>query len=578
MAPMGAREAISKVRPIYAVIAVLGLAPVIVVLVLRLPLINQLNYADAWFYSAYAWAPKHQFAVFGWNYFSVRFPAVLAIGVFQRAFGTGDGYVLLRYALTLGCGVAVYLCVRRFASMRIAACAAVLLYLNPFFSRMLLWDYSGFMEIAGGVIGIATWYWSDDRRLVWTLLPGAALASAIFANALVGTALLVLLLIEAIAAIRQGRQAVLRYGTRLAVMAVAALGVFVVGYLGYLVILGSLSPYDLLRPTIKFFGENNRQAAQYQYPVSGWLLHEPRIWAPIIICGALLATLRGRLLNRDVPARIAQLFIGYTVFLWLYRFVVVSSVIETWWAYSVVVVAMGPAVGVLLSEFGHVRPTTTRWSIAAMISLVLTVVLLRDATGPASRLYHALAIHEALLVGLIAMGLAAGVLAAVLRHATGRGASLAILAIVAGMAFYAPSVLDGRGTTGLFVTNGAREWTAYQAGKRFIDLIEDYDNPQHRVFLWFPGTTGYVSLTWSDLPQEADTLNEIGVDESINHLTPLGIARLQQPQVRYVMILAPRTSELVAARTALLGSGLNGSVVRSGWLVGNALGFELVAK
>ena len=57
-----------RMRPgYYAVLAIL-LGPILTVPVLRLPLINQLNYADAWFYSAYAWAPKHEFAVFGWTY------------------------------------------------------------------------------------------------------------------------------------------------------------------------------------------------------------------------------------------------------------------------------------------------------------------------------------------------------------------------------------------------------------------------------------------------------------------------------------------------------------------------------
>jgi hypothetical protein len=236
---------------------------------------------------------------------------------------------------------------------------------------------------------------------------------------------------------------------------------------------------------------------------------------------------------------------------------------------------MGPAVGVLLSEFRRLTLIATRWSIAAFVSLAVTIVLLRDVTGPAGRLYHALAIHEALLVGLVAIGLAAGVLAAVLRHAAGRGVSLAVLAGVAGIAFYAPSVLDGRGTTGLFVTNGAREWTAYKAGKAFIDILQNYDNPSHRVLLWFTGTMGYVSVTWTDLPQEADTLNELGVDESVTALTPLAVARLDQPTTRYVMILAPRTSELQQAGSALARGGFGDDVVRSGALAGGNLHFVM---
>ena len=91
-------------------------------------------------------------------------------------FGANDGYVLLRYLLAILSGTSLYLCVGRFASRTTAAATAVLLYLNPFFSRMLLWDYSGFMEVAAGVVGVGLWYWSENRSLPWTLLAGIALS------------------------------------------------------------------------------------------------------------------------------------------------------------------------------------------------------------------------------------------------------------------------------------------------------------------------------------------------------------------------------------------------------------------
>ena len=63
-------------------------------------------------------------------------------------------------------------------SASISLATTILLYLDPFFSRMLLWDYAGFAAVSAGVAGFALWWWSDGRRLVWTLLPGAALAIA----------------------------------------------------------------------------------------------------------------------------------------------------------------------------------------------------------------------------------------------------------------------------------------------------------------------------------------------------------------------------------------------------------------
>lgn len=558
----------------YLALGVLAVAPVVVVGALRLPLINQLNYADAWFYTGYAFTPEHHFAIFGWNYFSVRFPPILAIGGFERVFGAGDGYVLLRYLLAVACGGSVYLCVRRFAGMAVALGAALLLYLDPFFSRMLLWDYSGFVETAGGVVGVALWFWAADRRLRFTILPGIALAVAVFANALVGTAVFVLLLVDGVAALRGGRGEILNYLRRLGVLLASAVLVFVVGYLSYLAILGSLTPDDLIRPTIEFFGENNQKSAPYQHAVSSWILSEPRIWAPVVTSLALIAVLGRRLLGRDLLARIAQVCILYTAFLWLYRFAVTSSVVETWWAYSVTVVATAPAVGVLLAELGGGSRGGARVAVVCGAYAVAALVI-RNATNPVGEMYAELGTHRALVAALLAIGVAAA-LACALRTRL-RLVPMASLAVVLAVMAYAPSVLDARGTTGIFVTRGAgaQEWTAYKAAQRFMNIVRNYDSPSHRVFLWFPGVLGYVSLTWADLPQYGDTLNQIGVPESIGQLTPLGAARLASGPVKYVMILTPDASELAPALAALSHGGEPGVMVRTGELEPHSLSYAL---
>ena len=570
------RGRVGRMRPAYYAALVVLLGPIVTVLVLRLPLINQLNYADAWFYSGYAWAPKHEFAVFGWNYFSVRFPAILAIGVFQRAFGTTAGYVLLRYLLAVACGWSLYLCARRFARTRVALIGVVLLYLNPFFVRMLLWDYSGFMEVAAGLTGVTLWYWSDGRRPLWSVVPGVAFACAVFANALIGTALIALLAVEALAAARGGMAQVFIFAKRLVAMALAAVGVFVVGYLSYLEILGSLSPQELVRPTIKFLEESEQQSSLYVQPVSAWLFHEPRIWAPIIVSVALAAVMRRRILGRDIPARVAQLCVGYTAVLWAYRFLFTSSVIETWWAYSIVVVAMAPGIALLAEELAHGSRTSRRWGLVAVGAAVLAVVLIRLGPGHAGRMYKTLGTHEALLAALVAAALVCAVVVGLGRTRV-RGPLLAALAVGLGVMLYAPSVLDGRGTTGIFVTSGSEEWKAYPAGKKLIDVIEQYDNPSHRVFLWYSGLLGYVSMAWVDLPQTADTLNEVGASEGLATVPQLARARLQQPNVDYVMVLAPKSAELSLARAALGSAGFPSKVVRIGELVGSGLDYELLA-
>jgi hypothetical protein len=557
-----------------AVAVAIATAPVVLVAALRLPLINQLDYADAWFYSAYGWVPKHHFRIFDWNYFSVRFPPILAIAGSDHLFGAAAGYIVLRYVLAVIAGTALFLGVERFSNRDVALATTLMLYANPFFSRMLLWDYAGFLAIAAAVTGVGLWYWSDDRRLLLTLPAAIALAVAVFANALLVTAVFVLLCVEALAAVRSGRAAASRFVARLAVSAFALVAVFVAGYLAYSAALGSLSPDDLLRPTIKFLRENNKNAGPYQHPVGSWLLHEPRIWAPVLLSLALVAVLRGRLFQVDLLARAAQFCIGYTAFFWVYRFAVTSSGVETWWAYNFVVVATAFGIGVLLHEVArHQGPQ--RVAVWAVVATVVTALLIRDVGNGPDRAYHYVSTHVAVFLALLVVGaLTAGLVAVSWRWVSG-GALIAFLSVGVVM-FYAPSVLDGRGATGIFVPNGDLEWRGYVAGKEFIEVVRDHDRPDSRVYLWYSGALGLTSVAWTDLPQYGQTLQVLGAKDSLHQLTDLGRARLANPAAAFVMTLSTRSGDLVAGRRALTASGYRTRIVRRGALANGSLQFSLL--
>jgi hypothetical protein len=562
------------VRARYGGAAAIALGPLLALAVLRLPLLNQLDWADAWFYSAYAWVPKHHFGLYGWNYFSVRFPAILSIGVFERVFGTDPGYLVLRYLLAVGTGTALYLCMRRFASVWIAIATTMLLYLDPFFSRMLLWDYAGFVAVPAGVAGFALWWWSEGRRLAWTLLPGAALAIALFANALIGTALAVLFMVEAAAALRLGRAAAVRTAARFVLLAVAGVLVLALGYVGYVAIIGSFAPSDLIRPTVEFIRSNKENSAPYQQPVSGWLRHELRIWPPVVLSFALIVALGRRLLGTDVPARIAQLCIGYTALLWVYRFTVTSSVIETWWAYAFVVVAMAPALGVLLWNVAE-RARVSKVAAAVPVAFaVLTAILIRNLSGPAVDAYGWVARHPPAIFALLGVALVGGLMLA-LRGRVPAVAGLAVVLVMFTVMTWAPSVLDGRGTTGVFVTDGGTEWKAYDGARSFLNLVRAYDSPNSRVYTWYPGTSGVTNIGWATLPQNGTTVEQVGTDMPVDHLTPLGRARLQQSNVGFVLVMSPRAKDLPAARAAIAGNGFGARLVTHGSWAGGGLRYAL---
>jgi hypothetical protein len=430
------------------------------------------------------------------------------------------------------------------------------------------------VTIAAGVIGFALWWWTERRRLFWSALPGAALAVAIFAFPYIFLGTVVLFLAEAVAAARLGTAQVKRFAARLGVAAISGMVVFLFGYACYRAFV-PLTPGDLIRPTIDFLRNNKVNSAPYQRPASEWLFHELRVWPPIVVSVGLVAVLRGRLLGTDSRARIAQVCLGFIAFLWLYRVVVASSTIETWWDYSLLIIVVAPALAVLLHTMARHSGDERLYAVIAVSCAFVTGALIREARGSAAGAYDAIARHPALLFTILALGVVAALLLAAPRagiRSTALGAFVVLLTLMS----WAPSVFDGRGTTGVFVTDGGTEWHAYPAARRFLDTIRDYDGPGSRVYTWYRGTIGLTNIGWTTLPQDGHTVQALGLDAPFDRLQPLGRARLLQPDAAYVLALSTRAADLAAARHALASAGFGDVTVKRVSLDGGRLHFILM--
>jgi hypothetical protein len=155
---------------------------------------------------------------------------------------------------------------------------------------------------------------------------------------------------------------------------------------------------------------------------------------------------------------------------------------------------------------------------------------------------------------------------------TGFFALVAILTVM----MWAPSVFDGRGTTGIFVTDGGTEWRDYPAARQFVELVRDYDAPKSRVYTWYSGTSGPTNIGWTTLPQGGQTVQQLGVSAPLDRLEPLGRARLLQPDAAYVMVMSLRSAELRAAERALVAAGFRDRRVKQGALASSGLRYVLV--
>jgi hypothetical protein len=549
--------------------AVVLLAPVLGVALLRAPLINQLIYVDPWFYSGFGWSLAHNVAIFGWPYPADRFTVILPIAVSTGLFGPVGGYFVLHYLLMAGCGALLYLAVRRFASVPVAVAAVCLLMLNPFFVRLMIWNYVTFVALPCTIAGVALWYLGSTRsRALWTALgAGICLSAAIYADEGMFLVLPALIGVELIAAVRGGRE-IMTLLLRGCVMAVGALLVLVVGYLGYRAYVGSFPLKDMFQATINFIHQNSQTAAQVEVSPRIWLRTEPHVYAPLLVCVGTVAVLGRSLLRTTLRARMAQFAIAYTLVFWLYRFTVPSALVETWYYYNMTAVTGAFAMPAILDELGR-RSTRARWVVVAGVAVAVTGLTdLVIRTGSPSAL-STLNTHTVLLVCVLAACCVAAVLVVALKWDAARLIAVAVFcAIVAAIAL-APDYGNG---TGEFTPYGTTaELGAYRAGYDMSQLIAKYDRPSSRVLLWEDWEVlesgGFVNMGGHlGVPVVKGTTTELW--PAMPGLTRSEVDQLRAPTTTRVLAVSETLNEIVGAVPALAKKGFNPSLEAEGLWAG----------
>lgn len=560
---------------------IVALAPLVGVLALRAPLVNALPYRDPWFYSGYGWTLAHHVEVFGWFYYAVRFPVTLPIAWSSAVLGPVGGYLVLRYLIFVATAGLVYACVRRFSSAWVAAAGAVLLCLDPFYVRLVLWDYTSFVALPCTIAAAAVWFLGDSGRrgLPSAVLSGALLSAAVFANPLSGIAIPALFGVEAIAAARGGWTAVLGFALRLVGAVVGAALLFVLGYLGYAAFLGHFPPKDLVQPTLDFLRANKQLAAPFQIPARTWLANEPRVYAPVLAGLAVVVVLRRELVANTLAARVAQFAVAYTAVIWLYRKFVVSSVIETWWAYSMTAVTICFAMPVILDSLavrGAGRPR--KLVVAASVAgAVITDVIVRSFEPTALSLYADIKHETVALVALIVVAVVASVALWVCRGPLVAAAML-VFAVVLTVVALAPATYIGIGQTGEFTPSGRAELQAYDGAYRMAELLKDHDQPDARTLLW-SSMSGFASgVTWENLPHQQGGIQDAEKPVQLPHLTPAELDLLRYPTTRGILVLTENQAEFAAASRRLARLGFAPAAASRGLWADGHLRYALFEK
>jgi hypothetical protein len=562
-----------------AALAVILLAPLIGVLVVRAPLMNNLPYRDPWFYSGYAWTLAHHIEIFGWFYYSVRFPVILPIRWATDLFGPVTGYLVLRYVIFVGTGAIVYACFRRFASLGTACTAVVLLAMSSFYLRMVLWDYTSFVAVPCSIAGVAIWFMASVRgRVGWQfVVAGALLGAAVFANVLSASVVAAMLLVDGIVIFRRGPDESLRFALRCGAALLGALFVFFGGYLAYAAYLGPFKLSEIVSPTIEFLRNNNQLAAPLQRPASEFLRGEPRVYAPVLLSLGVVVALGRRFLTAELPGRLAQFAVAYVGLIWLYRFTVTSSVVETWWAYNMTAVSV--AYGLPLVVYGLSESATRRAKLlvigAAIAATAITSFVVRTANIRMVIVSNYVKTHLTMLV-LLLCATAVVTLMLRLRWPFARAVAVAAFASLFAAISLIPATYIGINQPGEFAPDSRGEYLGYRAAYDMSKLLQGRDQPDSRVLLW---TTliGLPMIAWTDLPHQGGSILSPDTPvQSLTDLPPPALDLVRYPTTHALLVLSENPADMTSALSTLhrfhVGAKLR---ARGVWADGH-LHYELV--
>ena len=453
------------------------------------------------------------------------------------------------------------------------------LALNPFYLRMVLWDYTSYVALpccdrrcralADGL--------TSQRRFWLFFASGALLSASAFANALSVSFVVPLVAVEVIGAIRRGPRE-----------------------LGMLLIRGGAGaarvpwPFRGRVPGVPRLHRRllARGAGASQHSTSSARTTSSRrhcsgrsgssSTASPDLCAraavpcpdrrARATTVRGH------PAgRLAQYAIGYVALLWLYRFAVTSSVLETWWAYSMTAISMCfavPSSSIGSSERAaagrpHDRGRGTRGRGSA--SLVI-----RSANAAAVDIYETLRDNATLVVLLLAGG---ALTAAAMRLLPSWGARAAATAsFFALVAFVAltPARYIGIYQTGEFAPDGHGEVLGYRAAYDMSKLLEGPDQPDSRILLWTT-LSGLPMIAWTDLPHQFSSIESPEAPiPALSDLSPQAEDLVRHPTTDAVLFLSEDPADMSRGLRTLRRKGISASVRQEGAWGDGHLHYRLV--
>lgn len=556
-----------RLREIVSEWAFILLAPVAAYSVFKMNLFNQATpgMVDPWLYTGYAQDPALLFDQFGWTYYGIRFPVIFLGHGFNEALGPMNGYIALRYVILVSVGALLFAWARRYFGLGIAVLSYLFLFCNPYFPRLLLWDWVQYLAIPLAFAGMLVWYLPTQRPSLHAAIVGFLFAAAIASHFFLISAIGIFMLVECQSLFRSQRPAAA--ARQLLSMALGG-GVCIALGLAYMAIIyRSFDPihvYTILYGAIKA-GES--YAVAY---ASGFLSWGTRIWygylPPVLVISA--GMMLGReALKTSIEARVWQFACAYTAFYWFYQLVLGRFIIEnlyysfalTLTTYMLFPVWLALALRKLDSEQARRRSVTLLLAGAALVGAPLAnriwPSLYADILDSTQR--------SSLLLGFLAFFVAC-LTAALWRGAVRPRSALVLASLPLLVVCFQLMVFTNPDYRQPFSEGRSREIAFRRAALDLFSIYQTYTTPQKKIVNWStPKELQIINITSVVL------INNLGGFWDQEGLPVLGerqMAHLNAPNIRYVLAVSEDRERIEAGKNALKESGIRFEVTKRGTL------------
>lgn len=522
-------------------------APPLAFWLMRFKPIGQNNSLDPYFYTGYIHNFVDLIERYGVTYHSVRFGMILPAQLSTSLFGPIAGYFVLRYLLVLLAGVLFYVLLRQRYGRPGAWTTLVLLLTSPFLARTVLWDYTDASGVMFLFAAMCLFSIEHARRRLLDAGAGVCAALSIHSNVFAVAPLSIYFAAYTAVWLWHGRgiSSIVRR------LLIIVAGVGVVSALGaacYWIRVGHADIFSITMRTASAVAGGGMET--WRTPGVEWITRQWWVLTPpVLVMLTTIVVLRRR---EDFHEAVVWVTLaGTTAFFAVSQFLLRANLLQLFYyfSYTLPIVFLSAASIVACLLRGSDRRTRT----------VSAVLLLIAALGPwLLRSFDIrLLVHNVFAVHVATVALGSILVASALRF---RRPLLSVVACAAiGVMFYSSFA---RGTHAAMVVGRVRneraELDVYRVALQFIRDIPPLSQRGGAIKFWYHNRpTGSLQSIQSTHLGAASKVQGDNPDRGLPHLGAPELARVLEPGVKWLGILAEQEADLMTGRAALFEHGID---------------------